>query len=73
MASREVLIKSVAMAIPTYPMSCFKFPSTTCKQINSDLRVNSGGEQLMTIERYTGVAGSVYALLKMMVVWGSKI
>lgn len=37
MASREVLIKSVAMEIPTYPMSCFKFPSTTCNQINSDL------------------------------------
>lgn len=37
MAGREVLIKSVALATPAYLMSCFKFPSSTCKAINGDL------------------------------------
>ncbi|XP_062006075.1 uncharacterized mitochondrial protein AtMg00310-like [Rosa rugosa] len=37
LASREVLKKSVAMAIPTYPMACFKFPNGTCDDINSTI------------------------------------
>ncbi|CAL8162128.1 unnamed protein product [Prunus armeniaca] len=37
LAGKEVLIKAVALAMPMYPMSCFKFPSTTCKQINGVL------------------------------------
>ncbi|KAM2245975.1 hypothetical protein PS2_006977 [Malus domestica] len=37
MAGREVLLKSVALAIPTYPMTCFKFPTATCNSINGDL------------------------------------
>ncbi|XP_024155933.1 uncharacterized protein LOC112163903 [Rosa chinensis] len=32
---KEVLIKSVAMAIPSYPMACFKFPKSICDEINS--------------------------------------
>ncbi|KAL6201844.1 hypothetical protein ACLB2K_025556 [Fragaria x ananassa] len=37
MAGKEILIKSVALAIPAYPMSCFKLPITTCKEFNSIL------------------------------------
>ncbi|KAI5322624.1 hypothetical protein L3X38_031696 [Prunus dulcis] len=37
MAGSEVLIKYVALAIPAYLMSCFKFPSSTCKAINGGL------------------------------------
>ncbi|CAL8152383.1 unnamed protein product [Prunus armeniaca] len=37
LAGKEVLIKAVALAVPTYPMSCFRFPMTTCKQINGIL------------------------------------
>uniref|UniRef100_A0A5B7BN08 Reverse transcriptase domain-containing protein n=1 Tax=Davidia involucrata TaxID=16924 RepID=A0A5B7BN08_DAVIN len=33
-AGREVLIKSVAQAIPTYMMSCFKIPVAICEEIN---------------------------------------
>jgi hypothetical protein len=32
-ASREVLIKSVAQAVPTYPMSCFLIPKDTCRKM----------------------------------------
>ncbi|KAH0996802.1 hypothetical protein GBA52_020666 [Prunus armeniaca] len=36
-AGREVLIKSVATAVPAYPMSCFSLPITLCNAINADL------------------------------------
>ena len=34
-AGREILIKVVAQATPTYTMSCFKLPVTLCKELNS--------------------------------------
>ena len=36
-AGREVLIKTVAQAIPTYSMSMFKIPKRICDDINSVL------------------------------------
>lgn len=35
---KEVLIKSVAQAVPVYSMSCFKLPSGLCEHINSLIR-----------------------------------
>ena len=29
------MINAVVNAIPIYPMNCFKFPSQTCKELNS--------------------------------------
>ena len=37
-AGREVLIKSVIPAIPTYAMSCFKLPITLCHEIETLVR-----------------------------------
>ena len=35
---KEMLIKSVAQAVPTYSMSCFELPRDLCEHINSLLR-----------------------------------
>lgn len=37
-AGKEVLIKSVAQAVPIYSMACFKLPRGLCEHINSLLR-----------------------------------
>ena len=35
---REILIKAVAQAVPTYTMSCFQLPKTLCKDLENLMR-----------------------------------
>jgi hypothetical protein len=38
MTAKEVLIKSVAHAIPTYTMGVFKLPASTCEDLTQIIR-----------------------------------
>jgi hypothetical protein len=45
MGAKEVLIKSVAQAIPTYTMSVFKLPASTCEKMTQLIRIFWWGEE----------------------------
>lgn len=44
-AGREILIKSVANAVPMYPMCCFNFPKKVCNSFNNALANFWWGQQ----------------------------
>ena len=46
-AGKEVLIKVVAQAIPTYTMSVFKFSNSLCEDLTSMIHNFGGGKEMM--------------------------
>ena len=57
---KEVLIKVVVQAVPTYVMSCFIIPDGIIKEIESFV-LGLGKAQLMIIKRFIGLSGVIYA------------
>ena len=52
-AGKEILIKSVAQAIPSYSMSCFKLPDALCDKLVGMVRRFWWGQQ----ENHNKLAG----------------
>ena len=67
-AGQEVLIKTMAQAIPTYLMSLFKLPKTLCDNINSSLAKYWWARTKMR-GRFIGLIGRG-ALIRKRVEWG---
>ena len=61
-AAKEVLIKSVSQALPTYVMSCFKILVSVYRKLTKV--TNSVGGRKRTSIAYTGSNGLNYAVQK---------
>jgi hypothetical protein len=66
---KDVLIKSVAQAIPIFSMACFRIPRGLCEHINSLLR-SSGGAVAMGREKRVGFHGERCANRSNLEGWG---
>lgn len=68
---KEVLIKAVAQAIPTYAMSCFKIPDTLCDEITTLIK-NFWWDSVKRSARRLGSVWKNYVRLRPVEVWASS-
>lgn len=71
-AGKEILIKAIVQAIPTFAMSCFKLPTGLCKDIES-LICRFGGEFLKRGKLFIGNPGLIFVILRIVKVWDLEI
>jgi len=71
-AGREVLIKAVAQAIPTYAMSIFKLPKDLCSSIQAMIN-HFGGDTTLTSGKFIGLEETNCATRRMWAVLDSGI
>jgi hypothetical protein len=69
---KEVLIKSVALAIPTFSMSCFKLPRGLCQYLDSVIRSFWWGSKDGK-RKVAWVSWDVLTMPSTWVAWDSKI
>ena len=70
-ADREILLKAVVQAIPTFAMSCFKLPGGLCDEIEALIWKFFWGQR-GSKEKYIGRNGRFYASLNLKGGWDSK-
>lgn len=70
-AGREVLLKVIVQAIPTFAMSCFKLPTCLCHDIEVMIKNFFWGQQCDR-GRFIGRSGRLFVYQRMKVGWGSK-
>lgn len=68
----EIMIKAVALALPTYSMACFKIPKSLCDEITS-LLAKFWWRNQGTGNRSTGSYGTNCVLIRKKAVWASGI
>ena len=71
-ARKEILIKSVAQAIPVYSMSCFRMPDNLCKEINSMVG-KFGGVNSQQRRKFIGKNGVIFVRKNKMGGWVLEI
>ena len=67
-AGREILIKTMTQAIPTYTMGIFKIPKTLCDTINSTL-AKYWWRQIKEARKINWINWAKFALLNRRVTW----
>lgn len=55
-AGREVLIKTNAQAVATYPISCFKLPAPVCQKLRTHVQIIVG-EMRWIVTKFIGSHG----------------
>jgi len=72
MGGKEILIKSIAQAVPVYAVMVFKIPKKSAKELRWP-SLNIGGVMTVNIGGFIGRSGGNYVCRSAKVVWVSGI